>query len=157
MSFLDALIFGVRTIFAGVGATEQPTRSNIWFRTGLTATDDPATGRTIVDAEPVESGGGGGFDVQSSVAVDAGGLIIASVEDVGTFKLTTGTIVGDEDVTVPAAANDAAMWMRLFRNTTAFSLTITTGAGTEVIIGPGLSAFVGVDAAGAFEAPLGGG
>jgi hypothetical protein len=54
MSFLDTLIFGVREVYAaGVELTRRPALD---FGAGLTAVDNPMTGRTDITA----SGGGSG-------------------------------------------------------------------------------------------------
>lgn len=51
---LNALIYGLRDVLAGAGATLLNRRSKIWLRTGFVTTDDPDNARIIADVNGVE-------------------------------------------------------------------------------------------------------
>src|SRR5687768_7871461 len=95
MGALDALIYGIRDLFSGAGATPQNKRTKLWLRDGFTVTDDPDNGRTIVDSE------GGGAEAPEGDEDDA-----VALDGEGGFKAIGPVVVLPEGLT----AGDIIYW-----------------------------------------------
>lgn len=96
---LDGLIFGLRDAFDDKGK-QLPTRSRIQFGAGLSAIDNPATGRIEIHAE----GGGGGILYADDVAAlraaplagVANGTMAVRRDTIGIYIFVEGSTESDD-------------------------------------------------------------
>lgn len=86
MGALDALIYGIRDLFSGAGATAQNRRSKLWLRNGFTVTDDDENGRLIVDA----ADGGSNTNVGGKLAIHKSAGALRTIDVTNTATKTSG-------------------------------------------------------------------
>jgi hypothetical protein len=143
VSYLDALIYGIRdTYAAGVLLTK---RSAINFGSGLTAVDNPGTGRTDVTSSVAAPTGTGLPKVVAGVYAAAAALLVDADVAAGALiawsKLASGTVslpaVGSFVSTVNAKCTVSSrepvnVQTTTLTTTTLDSITLATGAGVVV-------------------------